>query len=93
MKKKKPRYSEEALMDVFGTPRPSPLAVNEWKNRWRYTHGKIKVPAYITAIQQLNEADIDPLYYQFFSDVSDNHYIVFYNAEHEFFFKLHNNIT
>jgi hypothetical protein len=90
---KKKRYSDAALMDVFGTTGASQTAIVKWKARWRETRGKVRVVNYYDAIKLLKENNIDPLYYQFASFAVDGvnvrHYIVFYSDEYEFFFKLH----
>jgi hypothetical protein len=86
------RPSKEALQEVFGTPRPNRSVVVDWKAKWREQRGKVKVSSYSSAVKWLIENNIDPLYYQFyFGEGSwDGPYIVFYNPEHEVFFKMHN---
>jgi len=65
---KNTRYSDEALMAVFGTTRPSERAVIRWKGSWKDDDTRrIQIYKYNAAIKFLTEHDVDPLYYQFVS--------------------------
>jgi hypothetical protein len=91
---KNARYSDDALMDIFGTTGASKSAIVKWKASWRETRGKVQVTSFGGAAKILKENNIDPLYYQYASmhdsqGVNVGHYIVFYSDEYEFFFKLH----
>lgn len=81
-------YSEEALLEIFGTPAASSTAIVTWKASWRETKGRIRVESYTSAAKLLKENDIDPLMYQYAYDDGDP-YIVFYNMPDEVFFKIH----
>jgi hypothetical protein len=94
----KSRYSVDALMDIFGTPRPNQSVVWNWKGTWRDTGTRVQVYSFHEALKFLYEHDIDSLYYQIVSDhgrgPSDTgNYMVFYKDEHAVYFKLHNGFT
>jgi hypothetical protein len=97
-RKTKERYSNAALMDVFGSIGASPTAIVRWKQQWRDTSGKVEVSSFHSAVVLLRQYEIDPLYYQFISYTDgimspSLHYIVFYKMEHEVIFKLTSGIT
>lgn len=96
----KDKYSQEALMEVFGTPNPDPSSIVRWKWKWKHRRGKVQVENFNAAIKILQEANIDPLFYQIGADIGDSiedskedYYIAFYKEEHEVFFKLHAGIA
>lgn len=88
-------------MEVFGTPTPSTQAQNRWRASWRNSESKIYVDSYTIAQKIIIEAEIDPLFYQFGADISENpfhdaaekYYVIFFKKEHEVFFKLHYGIS
>lgn len=90
------RYSDEALMEVFGTTGVDELTIIRWKRRWKTERGRVEVSSYNAAFTILDEAGVDPLFYQISADIGDGksdsaerYHIVFFKAEHEVFFKLH----
>jgi len=102
------RYSEEALMEVFKTPRPDNTSVIRWKDTWRDdTERRYEVKNFTAAVALLTANDVDPLFYQLHSipyplgnDPSggavfsvEKHYIVFFKEEHYVFFKLHQGLA
>ena len=100
----KSRYSVDALMDVFGTPRPNQSVIWNWKGTWRETGTRVKVIGFHNGLAFLSQNDIDPLYYQIVSGLQDflngvastkgaANYIVFYKNEHAVYFKLHTGFT
>lgn len=96
----KDKYSQEALMEVFGTPNPDPGSIVRWKWKWKHKRGKVPVENFNTALKILREANIDPLFYQIGADLrdeqsnkADEYFIAFYKEEHEVFFKLHAGIS
>jgi hypothetical protein len=96
---KKKRNSDAALLDVFGTTGASKNAILKWKASWRETGSRVAVTSFSSAAKILRENNIDTLYYQFAALSVDgpadmiDHYVVFYNDEHKFFFKLHYGVT
>ena len=99
----KSRYSVDALMDVFGTPRPNQSVIWNWKGTWRDTGTRVKVIGFHNGLTFLSQNGIDPLYYQIVSGLQDflkevqgedaANYIVFYKNEHAVYFKLHTGFT
>jgi hypothetical protein len=92
----KSRYNVDALIDVFGTPKPNESVIWGWKGSWRDTGTRVKVSGFNHALKLLSEHDIDPLYYQIVSGIQGNdavNYIVFYNDDHAVYFKLHTSFT
>ncbi len=94
----KSRYSADALMDIFGTPRPNQSVIWNWKGTWRDTGTRVKVNSFHDGLKFLSQNDIDPLYYQIVSaggDYADatGNYLVFYKNEHAVYFKLHTGFT
>ena len=99
----KSRYSVDALMDVFGTPRPNQSVIWNWKGTWRETGTRVKVIGFHDGLKFLSQNGIDPLYYQIVSGLQNflngvqgedaANYIVFYKNEHAVYFKLHTGFT
>lgn len=92
------KSSPETFMEIFGTTKPSQSAVIKWKSQWRSTKGRIEVKSFKDAIKLLDEAGVEPLFYQFSAEPAENlskdkFFIVFYSEEHEVFFKLHNDLA
>jgi hypothetical protein len=91
------KYSREALMAVFGTPRPDRTAVAKWKMKWRSTAGRIEVSNMSATIKQLEANEVDPLNYQFVYDPDGENgesvYVVFYDPQDEVLFKLQTHNT
>jgi len=96
---RKYKTSTETFMEIFGTTKPSQSAIIKWKARWRATKGRVEVASFIEAIKFLEESGIAPLFYQFSSDPGEfpettgKIFIVFYDGEHEVFFKLHSDLA
>lgn len=86
--------SKDALLEVFGTPRPADYAVYRWKSSWRNSTNRVKVSSYTDALSQLKcIPDIDPLFYQFITlnekyTGNSQSYVVFFKEEHEAYFKM-----
>lgn len=82
-------------MDIFGTSRPNQSAVGKWRLGWKDKRERIKVNSFNSTIKFLEANNIDPLLYQFYAEPGEDKlfYVVFYENEHEVFFKLHSGIT
>lgn len=85
--------SSEALIEIFGTPRPSEKAVLKWKAGWINTASRIKVTSWADALRLIDDSDIDPLFYQTYADAGMDKFVVFYHDEDLVYFKLHYGIS
>lgn len=91
-------YSREALIEIFGTPKPSRMAITRWKRKWAAARKPIQIKTFNDAIKFMKEHDIDPLFYHFTAGQENNgnaetYYVSFYYEEHEVFYKLHSGIS
>jgi hypothetical protein len=96
-------YSKESLMEIFGTPGVDPATVRRWKTTWRDNTKRLRVRSFTDTVRQLTDAEVDPLFYQFYSglegspdgssDASECYYVTFFKDEHYVFFKLHSGIA
>ena len=93
--------SDEALIEVFGTPAADSSTIRRWKMTWRNSDRRVRVQNFNQTVKRLDEAGVDPLFYQFYSDTGNDgtvdamekFYTVFYKDEHYVFFKLHSGIA
>lgn len=96
-------YSKEALIEIFGTPGVDAATVRRWKVSWRDNDRRLRVRSFTNTVRQLTAAEIDPLFYQFYtglegspdgkSDANEVYYVTFFKDEHYVFFKLHTGIS
>lgn len=99
MKSKRVKFSKEALIEVFQTPRPSADAIAKWRASWRDSEHRVEVINYMNTIKFLSGIpEIDPLFYQTKTEVDPDYadestlFVVFYKPEHEAYFKIHQNL-
>jgi len=82
--------SKEALVEIFGTPKASRAAIHRWKTSWRHERPHIEINSFVHTIRIINDFDIDPLFYQFYTrtGVVNKFYVIFYKDEDLVLFKI-----
>jgi hypothetical protein len=87
------KYSKEALMEVFETPRPSETAIRRWRAGWVNGGFPVRISQILESARIVREMmNIDKLYWQILVD-EEGSWLVFYRQEDATYFKLILNST